>query len=146
MRLRFVLITALALSSMHAYAMEDPILQLITARNLKCHFGPGTSTLWLGGRQRSSTTHGGQDFHLALIDIRNQSARVIGSMGARDIKVLPARVGLSFVELTPSFVDLTTVFPIYGKEHDFLAVYTRHEMASGASMAKQYYGSCQVTP
>jgi hypothetical protein len=65
-------------------------------------------------------------------------------MGAGDAKVLPARVGLSFIQLAPDVIDLTTVFPIYGKNHDFIAVETRHGMASGASMDEQYYGSCQV--
>jgi hypothetical protein len=143
-KFRFVLITAFSLSSMLAYAKDDPILQLFAARNLNCHFGPGTSTAWPGSKPKPSTAHFGQDVHVALIDIKNQSARVIGQFGADDVKVLPARVGLSFMELAPAFVDLTTVFPIYGNDHDFIAVYTRHEVVSGRSMAEQYYGSCQV--
>jgi len=144
MRIRFILITALALSSTLAYGKDDPLSQLFSARSLKCHFDQGTSAIWAGSKPKTSTAHFGPDVHFDAIDIKYQSARVIGNTGARDVKVLPARVGLSFIELSPAVVDLTTVFPIYGKDHDFIAVDTRHEMASGASMAEQYYGSCQV--
>lgn len=144
MRFRFILITTLALSTMMAYAKDDPISQLLAARSLKCHFGQGTSTIWLGSKPKTSTAQSGQDVYFDSIDIKNRSARLIGNIGAGDVKVFATEVGMSFVELEPAVVDLTTVFPIYGKDHDFIAVDTRHVMAPGASMAEQYYGSCQV--
>ena len=142
MRFGFFLISALALSTTLAYGKDDPLSQLFSAHSLKCHFGQGTSTMWPGSKPKTSTAH--LDVHFDSIDIKYQSARVIGNTGARDAKVLPARVGLSFIQLAPDVIDLTTVFPIYGKDHDFIAVETRHGMASGASMDEQYYGSCQV--
>jgi hypothetical protein len=144
MQFRFILITVFALSGTLAYGKDDPISQLFGAHTLKCHFDQGTSTVWPGGKPRTASAHPGQDVRFDGIDIKFQSARVIASSGARDVKVLPARMGLSFIELAPALVDLTTVFAIYGKDHELIAVDTRHEMVSGASTATQYYGSCQV--
>ena len=144
MQSKLILMTAIALSSMLAYGKDDPLSQLFAAHSLKCHFGQGTSTTWPGSKPKTSTAHFGQDVHFDAIDIKYQSARVIANTGAGDVKVLPARAGLSFIELAPTVVDLITVFPLYGKDHDLIAVDTRHEMVSGAPMAEQYYGSCQV--
>jgi hypothetical protein len=144
MRFEFFIVMACALGITHAYGKGDPISQLFAAHSLKCHFSQGTSTIWPGGKPKTSTVHYAQDIHFDAIDIRTQSARVFGNAGAADVKVLPARVGLSFIELAPDVVHLTTVFPIYGKDHEFIAVDTRHGMASGASVDQQYYGSCQV--
>jgi len=69
---------------------------------------------------------------------------MIGNNGASDVKVFATQVGVSFIDSAPAVVDLTTVFPIYGTGHDFIAVDTRHVMVSGAAMAEQFYGSCQV--
>ncbi|MGA7948569.1 MAG: hypothetical protein WCA45_00195 [Thiobacillaceae bacterium] len=144
MRFRFFLITALALCVTLAYGKDNPISQLFAARSLNCHFDPGTRTVWLGSKPKTSATHSGQDVHFDAIDIKSQSARVIAKSGAGDVKVLPARAGLSFIELAPDAIHLTTVFPIYGKAHDFIAVDTRHEIVSGAPMDEEYYGSCQI--
>ncbi|HEY8857207.1 MAG TPA: hypothetical protein VIM43_07620 [Rugosibacter sp.] len=144
MQLRFILITTLALISMLAYGKDDPMSQLLAASSLKCHFGQGTSTMWPSSKPKTSTAHFGQDVHFDAIDIKNQSARLIGNVGAGDVKVFATEVGVSFIESAPAVIDLTTVFPIYGKDHDFIAVDTRHAMYSGATMAEQYYGLCQV--
>ena len=144
MRFRFLLLAALALSTAFAYGKEDPISQLFSARSLKCHFDNGTSTMWPGSKPKTSAAHLGQDVHFEAIDIKYQSARVIGNSGARDVKVFPARAGLSFIEMAPDAVELTTVFPVRGKDRDFIAIDTRHVMASGAAIGEQYYGSCQI--
>jgi hypothetical protein len=144
MRFGFFMVMAYALGTSLAYGKEDPLSQLFAAHSLKCHFSQGTSTVWPGSKPRISASRSAQDIHFGAIDIRTQSARIFGKAGAGDVKVLPARVGLSFIELAPDVVHLTTVFPIYGKDHDFIAVDTRHGMASGASVDQQYYGSCQV--
>jgi hypothetical protein len=129
---------------MLAYAKDDPMSQLLAARSLKCHFGQGTSTTWPGSKAKTSTSRFDQDVHFDSIDFKNQSARLIGNIGAADVKVFATEVGVSFIDSAPAVVDLTTVFPIYGNGHDFIAVDTRHVMVSGASMAEQYYGSCQI--
>ncbi len=144
MLFRFILTTTIALSTMLAYAKDDPMSQLFAARSLKCHFGSGSITTWTGSKPKTSTARFDQDVYFDSIDFKNQSARLIGNIGAGDVKVLATEVGVSFVESEPAVVDLTTVFPIYGNGHDFVAVDTRHVMVSGASMAEQYYGSCQI--
>jgi len=140
---RFILITILALNTLIAYGTDDPMSQLLATRSLKCHFGQGTSTTWKGSKPSISSAQFDQDVYFDSIDIKNQSARLIGNIGAGDVKVFATQVGMSFLESEPAVVDLTTVFPIYGNNHDFVAVDTRHVM-TGASMAEQYYGSCQI--
>ena len=144
MLFRFILTTTIALSTMLAYAKDDPMSQLLAARSMKCHFDSGSSTTWTGSKPKTSTARFDQDVHFDSIDYKNQSARLIGNNGADDVKVFATVVGVSFIESAPAVVDLTTVFPIYGTSHDFIAVDTRHVMVSGASMAEQYYGSCQI--
>lgn len=137
MLFRFILISIVALNTTIAYGVDDPMSLLLAARSLKCHFGGGTSTTWQGSKSKTSSAHFGQDVHFDSIDIKNQSARLVGNIGAGDVKVFATQVGVSFVESEPAVVDLTTVFPIYGNNHDFIAVDTRHVMVSGASMAEQ---------
>lgn len=144
MLFKLILIATIALSTMCAYAKDDPMSQLLAARSLKCHFGSGSSTTWTGSKPKTSTARFDQDVHFDSIDFKNQSARLIGNVGAGDVKVFATEVGVSFIDLAPAVVDLTTVFPRYGNNHDFIAVDTRHVMVSGASMAEQYYGSCQI--
>jgi hypothetical protein len=151
MRFRFILITIIALSTMVAYAKDDPRSQLLAARSLKCHFGQGTSTTWPSGKPKTTPAQAGTDLDINFdsIAIQNRSARIIGNNGAGDVKVLATRVGLFFIHSAPAAFDVTTVFPIYGKGRDFIAVNTRHVMtpdlfAPGASMAEQYFGSCQI--
>lgn len=144
MLFKLILIATIALSTMFAYAKDDPMSQLLAARSLNCHFGSGSSTTWTGRKPKTSTARFDQDVHFDSIDFKNQSARLIGNVGAGDVKVFATEVGVSFIDLAPAVVDLTTVFPRYGNNHDFIAVDTRHVMVSGASMAEQYYGSCQI--
>ncbi|MDD5324605.1 MAG: hypothetical protein PHR71_04735 [Polaromonas sp.] len=131
---------------MTAYGKDDPMSKLLAARSLKCHFGQGVETTWPNGKPKTTTAHAGTDLDVNFdsIDILNQSARMIGNIGASDVKVSATQVGVSFVQSAPSVVDLTTVFPIYGNNHNFIAVDTRHVMIPGAAMAEQFYGSCQV--
>ena len=120
------------------------MVRLFSMHSLKCRFDQGTSTSWSGSKPKTSSAHTAQDVVIDAINIKYQSARAIGQAGARDVKVFPDRMGLSFMELAPAVVDLVTVFSVYGKDHDFIAVRTRHTMVSGVSIADQYYGACQI--
>ncbi len=144
MRLRSFFLATLALSTAFAHGNDNPMSQLFSARSLKCHFDHGTSATWMGSKPKPSPVRAGPELHFDAIDIKYQSARVIGNAGARDVKVFPARAGLSFIEMAPNAVDITTVFSIYGKDHEFIAIDTRHELVSGVAIGTQYYGSCQL--
>lgn len=144
MRLHIVVMAILVSFTALAHAEGDPTTQLHAARSLKCHFGPGTSTEWTGSKPKTSAARIDQDVQFASIDIKNQSARIIGNPGASDIKVFVSEVGISFLETAPAVFDITTVFPVYGKDHDFIAVDTRHVTSLGKSMAEQYYGTCKI--
>lgn len=143
MRLHIIMMTALVLFTALAYGQDDPASRLHTARSLKCHFGSGTSMEWAGSKPKISSARFDQDVQFDSIDLKNQTARVIGNIGADDIKVLLTEVGISFLESAPTVLDITTVFAAYGVDHDFIAVDTRHVLLFGA-MAEQYYGTCKI--
>jgi hypothetical protein len=139
-----ILMIFLGLAATSAYASDDPLTRLFSANNLLCHFAQQTATSWAGNKTKTLPANSRPDVHFNGIDIRYQSAHAISIAGAHDVKVLPARVGLSFLELSPTVVDLTTVFALYGQAHDFIAVETRHAIVHGMSTTEQYYGSCAI--
>jgi len=144
MRLHIIVMTALVLFTALAYGQDDPASRLHAARSLKCHFGLGTSTGWTGGKPKISSARFDQDIQFDSIDLKNQTARVIGNSGASDIRVLLTEVGISFLESAPAVLDITTVFAAYGVDHNFIAVDTRHAFLFGTTMAEQYYGTCKI--
>ena len=144
MRLHILIMAILVTFTALAHAEGDPTTQLYAARSLKCHFGPGTSTEWTGSKPKTSPARMDHDVQFDSINIKSQSARIIGKQGAGDIKVSVSEVGISFLEIAPAVFDITTVFPVYGEDHDFIAVDTRHVTFSGKSMAEQYYGTCKI--
>jgi hypothetical protein len=145
MRLHVIVIAVLVLFTALTHAEVDPTTQLHAARSLRCHFGPGTSTEWTGSKPKTSIARFDQDVQFDSIDIKNHSARIIGNLGASDIKVFVTEVGISFLETAPAVFDVTTVFPVYGEDHDFIAVDTRHVTSVGKAMAEQYYGICKIS-
>jgi hypothetical protein len=144
MRIHSVVVWVIAAASTIAYGQNDSMSQLRTARSLKCRFGEGISTVWTGGQPKTSNARFEQDVHFDAIDLKKQTARLIGNAGSNDVEALQTEIGVSFIETAPSVVDVTTVFGVYGKDRDFLAVDTRHVTFLGTSMAEQYYGSCRI--
>ena len=143
-RMRIFVMAIAGCLSFGAFA-EDAASRLSTARSLKCQFGPGTSTVWSAGNPKTSDARFDADVTFDIIDLKRGSVRVIGNIGAGDARVTLSPVGMSIVEMNPGVVDVTTVFSVYDKAGDFIAVDTRHVKAFGATMVEQYFGTCKVS-
>lgn len=139
-----LLVALIALSLTSAQAADNAAAQLVAARSLKCHFGPGTEAQWKGNEPAVRSTRFDEDIQFDSIDLRKESARVIGSAGASDVRVLNTAVGLSFLETAPAVLDITTVFAVSTNNNEFPAVDSRHVMVLGKTMAEQFYGTCKV--
>ena len=129
--------------SLSAYA-DDAASRLSAARSLKCQFGPGTGTEWASGSPKTSAARFDTEITFDAIDSKRGTARLIGNIGAGDVRVTSSPVGISFMEIQPAVVDVTTVFSAYDKSGNFIAVDTRHVNASGVPMAEQFFGTCKV--
>jgi hypothetical protein len=141
-----LLVALISISLTPAQAADDAAAQLVAARSLKCHFGPGTGTQWRDNKPAIRSARFDEDIQFDSIDLGKASARVIGNVGASDVRVLNTPVGLPFLDTQPAVFDITTVFAVYTKNNEFPAVDSRHVMVLGAAMAQQYYGTCKVWP
>lgn len=144
MRIHLIVIAILFIITAQAQAEDDPLKQLYAARSLKCHFSSGFITHWSANNPETSTANNDQEIQFDSIDIRNQSARVNGKPRVGDIKVIVNDVGISFIKTEQVVMDITTVFPAYGEDQDFIAVDTRHVSLLCRSLAEQYYGTCKI--
>jgi hypothetical protein len=140
----FLALMIFAFSMTSAQAANDAKAQLEAARSLKCHFGPGTEAQWKGNKPAVGSARFDEDVQFDSIDLGKQSARLIGNIGAGDVRVLNTAVGLSFLETEPAVLDITTVFAVYTESNEFPAVDSRHVIVLGTAMAEQFYGTCKV--
>jgi hypothetical protein len=144
MSLRIIVMTALAMFTALAQGEGDPASQLRTSRSLKCHFGPGTVTLWTGNNPVVSPAPHNEDVRFDSIDLKIRTARVTRNSGAAEISALPTAVGMSLIESNPTTVTTTTVFASFGADSEFLAVDSRQVLFVATATVEQYYGNCKT--
>ncbi len=101
---------------------------MIQARSLKCTFGPGTNADWKSGDVKVKKSRFDVTLHFDSINLKAQTARMIGNAGSADVIVLPTMSGITFIEKTGiGNLAFTTVFTNYKKgETSFIAVTSRH--------------------
>jgi len=128
-------ILAILLPSL-AMTAQTAAVVLAGARSLKCQFDRGTSTEWVEGIAKSSAANESQAIQFDSIDSKKGRARIIGNFGANDVAVLVTGIGLTFVEQGDALFDATTVFPIYAKNGDFIAVDHRAVQVLGHPLAE----------
>ena len=136
-----LIVAALILFRTPAWA-EDESKALGATRSLKCYFSTGVATEWIGSKPKTSDAGEGVPVVFDSIDVKRGTARVISNGGAGDVAVLVTGVGITFIETALAVVDVTTVFPVYGESHEFLAVDTRHVRLLGKAVVEEYYGAC----
>jgi hypothetical protein len=145
MRLRDVSLPLLVLLLPGAAVPADnPAAKLTAARSLKCHFDRGNRTEWIKGKPRTSDVNHDEVVQFDSIDAKKGSARLIGTLGASDVLVVLTHVGLSFIEAAGAAFDNTTVFPVYAKGSEFIAVDLRTVQSMGKPRVEQYFGTCKV--
>ena len=134
------------LSTGTAGAESDSYERLARAKSLKCTFGVGAVGDWRTGTLKVVSDTFGGSIHFDSIDIKANSARMIGNIGAGDITVLLTPIGLTFIDTQESLqtVAVTTVFGKHKDNNgDYIAVTSRH-LASLAPTPSQYHGTCKV--
>lgn len=118
--------------------------ELLSAKSLKCEFGPGISADWVKGHPKIKNDAFNTTTHFDSIDLKKRTARLIGNQGAADLVVFTTGAGLTFFETTGSGnVVFTTVFGSQGNGK-YIAVMSRHMDIIGKPMPSQYYGTCQI--
>jgi hypothetical protein len=128
-----------------AWASDAAHEQLLRAKSLKCTFGPGTVADWEKGKPKLESDNFGKAVNYDAIDLKNGSARVIGSSGASDLAVTAGAYGLTFIERFIGGISITTVFSDYKKgSREFVAVLSRHVGVMGPPIPSQYHGTCIV--
>ncbi len=141
-----ILLFGLVLGVGTAAAQDDIFRILVSAKSLKCQFGPGSVGIWAGSKVTVQQERFDVALHFDSIDAKAGKARMIGNQGAADVTVLASPSGVTFVEQTGSGnVMFTTVFPGMVPETDeFYAVTSRHAILPGGPLPSQYQGKCRV--
>lgn len=142
--------TARYLLALAGLALASPLagqdVELINVRSLRCSFPEYASADWQEDRPRI-TVDDDQDmvFHLDNIDHEANTARMIGGVGAGDLRVLAGASGISFLEVTPNgSTNLTVVYYSRNESGHFKAVHSRHTVIFGDPLPSQSFGYCQV--
>lgn len=147
-RLLFIILiivrTCTMIFSLNAFGEDEASSRLYAAHSLKCKFSEGIGTTWDGLKQKISSQRNDDIVQFDSIDINKHSARVIGNLAAGDVSVISNEVGLTFIEIKPLVLSITTVFSANSVNTEFISVDTRHVNVFGTPMAEQYYGSCKI--
>ena len=132
------------------FATPDQALQrLVSARTLKCEFGPGTAGQWENGQFKVVSGTFGTDgkngtVHFDSLNIKAGTARAIAN-GATDVAVQVDAKGLTFVERPDrGVVIVTTVFAAGDGTGAFPAVFSKHIELLTIPLPQQYYGFCRI--
>jgi hypothetical protein len=141
-----ILLFGLVLGVGTAAGQDDTFRTLVSAKSLKCQFGPGSVGKWAGAKVAVQQERFDVALHFDSIDAKTGSARMIGNEGAADVTVLASPSGVTFVEQTGSGnIVFTTVFPAMVPGTDeFYAVTSRHMTLPGGPLPSQYHGKCRV--
>jgi hypothetical protein len=142
-----LLLLALLFGAVSVWAERDPFDVLLSARSLKCQFGPGSSGQWKNEKPSIEAARFDVTLHFDAIDLKAGKARFIGNQGASDVTALTTETGITFIERT-GFGNLvfTTVFAETNAAGDmFYAVTSRHmNLLAGGPLPSQYLGTCTV--
>jgi hypothetical protein len=127
------------------FAGESVFGRLANMKSLRCTFGPGTYGDWKGGNLKIGKNSLGT-LQFDSIDVKTNTARMIGNVAAGNVTVFLTPAGLTFVEQTDSGnMIFSTVFASYKKNTtDFIAVTSRHIDMLDGPLPSQYHGSCKA--
>ena len=118
--------------------------RLLATSSLRCTFTVGRSVDWDSGKPKVSSDKLGNELVFDAINVRAQTARFIGNIGATDVVALITATGLTLIEETPTGnYQFTTVFASYADgTKDFIAVHSRHADLLGP-LPSQFHGTCK---
>ncbi|MBC7625278.1 MAG: hypothetical protein H7232_18075 [Aeromicrobium sp.] len=113
--------------------------QTDTAVTLECDFNSG---VFHAGSEKTAITSDKFQLLYDAIDARAGTARLIGNLGASEVKVIERAGRLTFIEVTASGnVTLTTVYRT-GAAAPYPAIHSRHVGLLTEPWGSQMYGTC----
>lgn len=141
------LVALLLASGAGAEPRGEALSRLLGSTTLRCSFGGGR-VLWLDTNPpRDETTEfGGRDqFTFDAIDLGARTARIIGTVGAGDVRLIQTDNAITFIDSTNATVSSYTVFASYVPESKhFSAALSEHWHLLGKAVAAVYAGRCWV--
>lgn len=112
--------------------------------SLRCKFSSGQVTEFDKGRLTTKRAGDLSEIIFDQIDLKKQSARMIGNAGAETLPVIEGTSSVHLLEVTGTGnLNVTTIFGIKNaKENQFSVVHSRHITLSGGPLPSQYLGTC----
>lgn len=137
---RFIFIL-ISLCSISAFAEERPLDKIA---GFTCEFPTSTVNDWQEEAPAPALRKDQKfSFRLDSIDAAKGTAKIIGTGGASNLKVMPYPESLHFIEAMESGnVNLTTIYNSPTKDGKYKAVHSRH-MKIGDPLPSQGYGFCR---
>ena len=123
--------------------------ELSRASRLNCLLGSGHATSWESGRPSSTRDRFTKENDPTIfynLNREGKTATMMGNLGSGEVAVLEAGGGLTFLEVTPGGINVTTVFPSYMRgTKRFPCVHSRHLLVAFINpMPSQYHGTCEA--
>jgi hypothetical protein len=142
---RIVALCLLSVASSCAQPADLAAL-LRQARSFRCFFTVTAVTTFKDGRRTIEVTHEKGTVVYDNIDLQRGTARVVGNVGAGDLKVTWSAGALWFVEQAPAGnLIVTTIFPAYEEgTREFVVVESRHWFIGQFASGEQSSGSCRL--
>ena len=138
------LITAAPAHSAQFLAPAADVKTLLAARSLKCSFPFFAQADWDRDEPRLRTGKQTLVFQVDNINLRDQTARLIGNVGSADLVASRGTDSIAFTQATTgASLHLTTVFAWRDKRGAFKAIHSRHSSME-APAPNQNYGYCQA--
>ena len=109
----------------------------------QCEWGQGTSANWDEGRLSLKQANFGRDATVVFDSLNPQAgiARITGSGASSEVRFTSMSVGVTFIETTPSGMNITTIYKKQADQTRLAAVTSRH-LSLGSPFPSQFYGSC----
>jgi hypothetical protein len=128
---------------------DDPFDRLRRAKSIRCELDRGTYGSWERGGLKLEPERFGEGGKVTFdsIDTNAGKARLIGSIGAVDVRAILTETGLTFIEATQvGNLNFTTIFATYDtlESRRFVAVSSRHVAIEKSPSPSQYHGTCFV--
>jgi len=142
--MKFVLLLALLPAFYGQSAMATEQRPLAAVKSWKCEFPLVATSDWQKDEPSPEIKKQTFSFHIDNVNIKAQTARMIGNAGSEDVVVLFGSDVLHILESTPTgILNVTTVFAAISKSRKFKSVHSRHVILVGDPLPSQAYGYCQ---
>jgi hypothetical protein len=143
--LRWVLfLGALVICSQRAESQDKGLLT--SAKTFRCRFSSGVSANMSTDRPAPKLNRDTLNLVFDEINTREGTARLIGNMGATDVRVIADPHAVTFLEQTLSgIVQITVIYAAQRSDGTFKAVHSRHTpIVGGNPLPSQAYGYCRA--